>query len=240
MAPTTPITTVKPSLCGGDGRDAEAVAVVTLAAKRQKKVAKSEEYKVSNNLSPPPKQVLRSQLGGDVAAGASAKAAVLSQEEDALKDVMGSKEPSNEEESFGDDPDARANEAGYNDNVDAEGGGSGLRYGMAKLKAAMSVPRLMAAWFPKQAGSTTATKMATTYQAVVCPIVDDQVGALAAALAPEANEWTYLAVPNEEGVFLVFHGLTWWADAPGGACNQQGHLVAFEGNIRSGRGVPNL
>jgi hypothetical protein len=98
----------------------------------------------------------------------------------------------------------------------------------------------MAAWFAKQAGSTTATKMATTYEAVVRLIVDDQAGALAAALAPEANERTYLAVPNEEGVFLVFHGLTWWADTPGGARNQQGNMVAFKGNIRSRRGVPNL
>jgi hypothetical protein len=168
------------------------------------------------------------------------EAAILSQEEDALKDVVGGKEPSNEAESFGDDPDARVNEAGYNDDVDAKGGGSGLRYDMAELKAAMSMPGLTAAWFAEQAGLTTATKMATTYEAVVCSIVDDQVGALAAALAPKANNRTYLAVPNEEGVFLVFHGLTWWADAPGGARNQQGHLVAFEGNIRSGRGVPNL
>jgi hypothetical protein len=70
--------------------------------------------------------------------------------------------------------------------------------------------------------------------------VEDPAGALAAALAPEAKERTYLAVLNKEGVFSVFHGLTWWADAPGGVRNQQGHLVAFEGNIRSGRGVPNL
>jgi hypothetical protein len=38
----------------------------------------------------------------------------------------------------------------------------------------------------------------------------------------------------------VFHGLTWWAEAPRGACNQQGNLVAFEGNVPSGQGVPNL
>ena len=82
--------------------------------------------------------------------------------------------------------------------------------------------------------------MATTYEALVCSIVKDPAGALAAALAHEASEQTYLAVPNGEGVFLVIHGLTWWAEAPGGARNQRGHLVAFEGNVRSGQGVPNL
>ncbi len=76
--------------------------------------------------------------------------------------------------------------------------------------------------------------MATSYEVVVHLIVNNQVGALATALEFEASEHTYLAVPNGEGFFLVFHGLTWWAEAPGEACNQQGHLVAFEGNLRSG------
>jgi hypothetical protein len=179
-------------------------------------------------------------MGRDVAAGDSAKAAILSQEEDALEDIVDGKEPSNEEKSFGDNPDARANEAGYDHDIDAKEGGSGLRFGMAKLEAAMSMPGLMASRLAQRAGSTTATKMATTYKAVVRLIVNDQARALVAALAPEANERTYLAVPNEEGVFSVFHGLTWWADAPGGARNQQGNLVAFERNIHSVRGVPNL
>jgi hypothetical protein len=240
MAPTTPITTVKPFLCGGDGGDTGAVAAVTLTAKRQKKVVKNKEFKVSNNLLPPPKQVLRSQLGGDVAAGDSAKTAILSQEEDTLEDVVDGEEPRNKEESNGDDPDARADEARYDTDADAKGGRSRLRFGMAELEAAMSMPGSMASWFAKRVGLTTMTKMATTYKAVVRLIVNDRARALVAALAPKVNDRTYLAVPNEEGVFLVFHGLTWWADAPGGARNQQGHLAAFEGNVRSRCGVSNL
>jgi hypothetical protein len=50
-------------------------------------------------------------------------------------------------ESWEDDPDARANEVEYNNNVDARGGGSGLRHGMAKLAAAMTKPGSTAAWF---------------------------------------------------------------------------------------------
>jgi hypothetical protein len=76
--------------------------------------------------------------------------------------------------------------------------------------------------------------MAASYEAVVHLILNNQAGALATALEFEASEHTYLAVPNEEGFFLVFHGLTWWAEAPGGACNQQGQLVAFKGNVLSG------
>jgi hypothetical protein len=241
MAPTTLITKVKPSLCNDDGRDAGALAGATLAAKRQKKAIKTRGYKVSNNLAPPPKQVLRSMLpGGNVAGGSPMKAAILSQEEDAVEDGTDGKEPSNEVESWGDDPDARADEVEYNNNVDARGGGSGLRHAMAKLKAAMTKPGSMAAWFAEQVGLTTVTKMAATYEGMVRSMVEDPAGAFAVALAPEAKERTYLAVPNKEGVFSVFHGLTWWADAPGGVCNQQGNLVAFKGNICSGRGVPNL
>jgi hypothetical protein len=111
---------------------------------------------------------------------------------------------------------------------------------MAELKAAMTKPGSMATWFTERVGLTTVTEMTATYEEMVRLMVEDPAGALAAALAPKAKERTYLAVPNKEGVFLVFHGLTWWADAPGGVHNQQGHLVAFEGNICSGRGVPNL
>jgi hypothetical protein len=111
---------------------------------------------------------------------------------------------------------------------------------MAKLEAAMTKPGSTADWFAKQVGLTTVTEMAATYEEMVRSMVEDPAGALAAALAPKAKERTYLAVPNKEGLFSVFHGLTWWADAPGGVHNQQGHLVAFEGNIRSGCGVPNL
>jgi hypothetical protein len=168
------------------------------------------------------------------------KAAILSQEEDAVKDGTDGEEPRDKMEFWGDDLDARANEVKYNNNVDARGGGSGLRHSMAELEAAMTKPGSTAAWFAKQVGLTTVTEMAATYEGMVRSMVEDPAGALAAALAPKAKERTYLAVPNKEGFFSVFHGLTWWADTPGGVCNQQGHLVAFEGNICSGRRVPNL
>jgi hypothetical protein len=100
MAPTTQITKVKPSLRDDDGGDAGAVAAATLAAKRQKKAIKTGGYKVSNNLAPPPKRVLRSTLlGGDVARGSPMKAAILSQEEDAVEDGTDGEEPSDEVES---------------------------------------------------------------------------------------------------------------------------------------------
>jgi hypothetical protein len=148
MAPTTPIIKVKPSLCDDDGRDAGAVAAATSAAKRQKKAIKTGGYKVSNNLAHPPKQVLCSMLpGGDVGRGSPRqKAAVLSQE-DEVEDGLTNEEPSNNEESGGGNPDALADEVEYDDDVDAEGGGSGLRHGMAELKAAMTVPGLTAAQF---------------------------------------------------------------------------------------------
>ncbi len=122
--------------------------------------------------------------------------------------------------SWGDDPDARADDVEYNNNIDARGGGSGLRHSMAKLKAAMTKPGSTAARFAERVGLTTVTKLAATYEEMVRSMVEDPAGALAAALAPEAKERTYLAVPNTEGVFSVFHGLTWWADTPGGVRNQ--------------------
>ena len=45
---------------------------------------------------------------------------------------------------------------------------------------------------------------------------------------------------NAEGIFLVMHGLQWWAGAPGGARNQCGKVVAFKGEVRTGTNVPNL
>jgi hypothetical protein len=59
-------------------------------------------------------------------------------------------------------------------------------------------------------------------------------------LGLEATERTYLAILNAEGVFLVMHGLQWWADASGGARNQWGQIVAFEGEVQMGTGIPNL
>ncbi len=115
--------------------------MATLAAKRQKKAIKTGGYKVSNNLAPPPKRVLRSTLlGGDVARGSPMKAAVLSQEKDAVEDGTDGEEPSNKVGSWGDNPDAQADDVEYNNNVDARGGGSRLRHGMAELKAAMTKP----------------------------------------------------------------------------------------------------
>jgi hypothetical protein len=49
-----------------------------------------------------------------------------------------------------------------------------------------------------------------------------------------------LAMLNAEGIFLVMHGLQWWAGAPGGARNQRGKVVAFEGEVQMGTNVPNL
>jgi hypothetical protein len=169
--------------------------------------------------------VLRSQRemsewGGDVAVGSPRKSAVLSQEEDAFEGVMDNKEPSDKEGSVRDNPHAQSDEGVYDDDVDAEEDGGGLCHGMAKLEAAMAVPGLTVAQFAEQARSTAPGKMAASYKAVVHLIVDDQAGSLAMAHKFEASERTYLAVPNREGVFLVFHGLTWWAEAPGGTHNQ--------------------
>ncbi len=165
------------------------MAAATPAAKKQKKAIKTGGYKVSNNLAPPPKQVLRSTLpGGDVAGGSPRqKAAVLSQE-DEVEDGLTDKEPSDDEESGGGNPDAWADEVEYNNDVNAKGGGSGLRHGMAELKAAMTMPGSTAARFAERVMSTTATEMATAYKAVVRGIIDNQAGALAAALAPEAKD----------------------------------------------------
>ena len=236
MAPTTPITKVKPSLRDGDGGDAGSVAAATWAAKRQKKAVETEKYKVSNNrsnnLPPPPKRVLCSTLpGGDVARGSPRKKAAVLSQEDKVEEDLTDEEPSNNEELGGGNLDARADEVEYDNDVDAAGGRSGLRHGMAELEAAMTVPGLTAAWFAGREVLTTTAEMATTYEALVRSIVKDPAGALAAALAHEASEQIYLIVPNGEGVFLVIHGLTCWGEAPGGARNQRGHLVAFEGNV---------
>ncbi len=154
MAPTTPITEVKPSLHDGDGGDAGSVAAATWAAKRQKKVVETEKYKVLNNrsynLPPPPKQVLRSTLpGGDVAGGSPRKTAAVLSQEDKVEEDLTDEEPSDDEELGGGNPDARADGFEYNNNVNAAGGGSGLRHGMAELETAMTVPGLTAARFAK-------------------------------------------------------------------------------------------
>ncbi len=146
-----------------------------------------------------------SEGGGDGAAVSPAKAVILSQEEDAFQSVMDGEEPSNKDKLVGDNPHAWADDGGYDDDVDAKEGGSGLCQGMAKLEAAMAVLRLMAAWFAEQAWSTTTDEMATSYQAVVRLIVNNQAAALATALEFKASECTYLTVPNGE----VFFGVPW-------------------------------
>jgi hypothetical protein len=113
---------------------------------------------------------------------------------------------------------------------------------MARLEAAMSVPRSTAARFAEWARASRGTvEEASLEHARVCrAIMEDQAGALDAALGPKAGKWAYLAMLNAEGVILVMHGLQWWAEAPGGTRNQRGHMVTFEGEVRTGTQVPNL
>jgi hypothetical protein len=81
-------------------------------------------------------------------------------------------------------------EIGKDDN--AGRGGHGLRHGMAGLEATMAVPGSMAAWFVEcaQANRATAEETATEHEAVCRLIVDNQTGALGAALGPKATEQT--------------------------------------------------
>jgi hypothetical protein len=71
-------------------------------------------------------------------------------------------------------------------------GGHGLRHGMAGLEAAMAVPGSTAAWFAEcaQANRATAEETATKHEAVCRSMVDDQAGALGAALGPKATKQT--------------------------------------------------
>jgi hypothetical protein len=79
-------------------------------------------------------------------------------------------------------------EIGKDDN--AGKGGHGLRHGMAGLEAAMAVPGSTAARFAEcaQANRAPAEETATKHKAVCHSIVDDQAGALGAALGPKATE----------------------------------------------------
>ncbi len=70
--------------------------------------------------------------------------------------------------------------------------------------------------------------------------MDDQVEALSKALGPKATERIYLAMLNAEGIFSVMHSLRWWTEAPGGSRNKRGWIVAFEGEVQTGTGLPNL
>jgi hypothetical protein len=123
-----------------------------------------------------------------------------------------------------------------------EAGGNRLHYGMAGLEAAMAMSGSTASCFTEHARArqATAEEVATEHKAICCAIVDDQAGALESALGPKAKGQTYLAMLNAKGVFLVMHGLQWWAGAPGGARNQHGKVVTFKGEVWMGTNVPNL
>jgi hypothetical protein len=67
-------------------------------------------------------------------------------------------------------------------------GGHGLHHGMAGLEAAMAVPGSTAARFAEcaRANQATSEETATEHEAVCRSTVDDQAGALGAALGPKA------------------------------------------------------
>jgi hypothetical protein len=121
-------------------------------------------------------------------------------------------------------------------------GGNGLRHGMAGLEAAMAVSGSTASRFAERAWAhqATAEDVATEHAAICRLILDNQAGAFGRALGLEATERTYLAILNAEGVYLVVHGLQWWVDAPGGARNHRGQIVAFKGEVQRGMDIPNL
>ncbi len=100
---------------------------------------------------------------------------------------------------------------------------------MAGLEATMAMSGSAASCFAllARARQATAEEVATEHEAICRAIVDDQAGALESALRPKAKGRTYLAMLNAKGIFLVMHGLQWWAGAPGGARNQCGKVVAF-------------
>ncbi len=81
-------------------------------------------------------------------------------------------------------------EIGEEDN--AGKGGHRLCHGMAGLEAAMAVPGSMVARFAERAraNQATAEETATEHEAVCCSTVDDQTGALGAALGPKATKRT--------------------------------------------------
>ncbi len=91
-----------------------------------------------------------------------------------------------------------------------------------------------------RAHQATAEEVVTEHEAICCAIADDQAGALKSTLGPKAKGRTYLAMLNAKGVFLVMHGLQWWAGDPGRARNQRRKVVASKGEVRTGTNVPNL
>jgi hypothetical protein len=266
MAPTNLI--VKPSLQEAGIGNAGSAAEATSAKKRQK-FGETTLYKVSNNRSSPQRtRATRAAVratregGGDLEAGSPSPVAVLSQY-DSSDEELGDKDEGlndgrvhktdgevadddgidNDKESI-EEEDAAMKIAAENatelDGRDEDG--HGLRHGMAKLEAAMSVPKSTAARFAERAraSGTTVEEAAAEHERFCRAIVEDQAGACDAALGPSSAERAYLAMLNAEGVFSVMHGLQWWAEAPGGTRNQRGYMVAFEGEVHTGTGVPNL
>ena len=258
MAPTTLI--VKPSL--QEAGIGNAGAAEATSAKKRQKFGETTLYKVSNNRSSPQRtRAIRAAVRAareesrDVAAGSPSPAAVLSQYES-------SDEEGGDEEGGPNADRVNKNDAEFVDEESiaergattmiaaedaTEGDGEedsrrGLRHGMARLEAAMSVPTSTAGRFAERARASRATfdEAAAEHARVCRAIVEDQAGACDAALGPSSADRAYLAMLNAEGVFSVMHGLQWWAEAPGGTRNQRGHMVAFEGEVRSGTGVPNL
>ena len=240
MAPTN--LNVKPSLREPNIGSAGSVAGATLAKKRQK-VTETESYKVSNNRSSP-------QRNRDTRAAARA-AREGAGNPDWSDDEAGVEGKGLNDDDDDTDEDTVATEGtktkttvetkvGSNDGAQPDG--HGLRHGMARLEAAMAVAGSTAARFAERARASRATaeEAATEHEGVCREIVEDQASALVKALEPKATGRAYLAMVNAEGVFSVMHGLQWWTEAPGGTRHQRGHMVAFEGEVRTGTGVPNL
>ncbi len=86
----------------------------------------------------------------------------------------------------------KATDGGIGEDDDAGKGGHGLRHGMAGLEAAMAVPGSTAARFAERtrANQATAEETATKHKAVCRSTMDDQAGALGAALGPKATKRT--------------------------------------------------
>ncbi len=63
---------------------------------------------------------------------------------------------------------------------------------------------------------------------------------LATALRPEAAGRIYLAMVNGDGSFSVLHNLARFEEPAGMRSWAEGHIVAFEGEVRDNFGLPRL
>ena len=240
MAPTN--LNVKPSLREPNIGSAGSVAGATSAKKRQK-VTETELYKVSNNRSSP--QHNRATRATARAAREGAGNLEWSDDEAGVEDKgLNDDDDDTDEDTVATEGTKTETtvETKVESNDGAQTDGHGLRHGMARLEAAMAVAGSTAARFAERARASRATaeEAATEHEGVCREIVEDQASALVKALEPKATGRAYLAMVNAEGVFSVMHGLQWWTEAPGGTRHQRGHMVAFEGEVRTGTGVPNL